>query len=141
MIKTIYPSLTSFNIKKENNKDFIFDIIRKQWVKLTPEEWVRQNFIAFLLENHYPASLMSIEKEITLNDLKKRCDIIVYKKNIPWMIIECKEMNTTLTNKTIQQILSYNQSLNVHYLIVTNGTETFGIDTKTQKAIDELPNY
>ena len=141
MIKATYPSPSSFSIKKENGNDIIFDIVRKQWIKLTPEEWVRQNFISFLISNNYPSSLMAIEKEIQLNDVKMRCDIVVYKNNLPWMIIECKEMGVTLTEKTINQILNYNQKLNAVFLIITNGTETYCFDTATNNSLNELPKY
>ncbi|MBN8838234.1 MAG: type I restriction enzyme HsdR N-terminal domain-containing protein [Sphingobacteriia bacterium] len=141
MIKAIYPPLTSFNIQQENGKEQIFDVVRKQWVRLTPEEWVRQNFIHFLLNNAYPASLIAVEKEIVLNDLKKRCDIIVYRNGEPWMIIECKETNVPLTEKVVHQVLNYNQALLVKYLLITNGTETFGLNTQTKEALTTLPIY
>lgn len=141
MIKAIYPPPTSFNIQQENGKEQIFDVVRKQWVRLTPEEWVRQNFIHFLLNNAYPASLIAVEKEIVLNDLKKRCDIIVYRNGEPWMIIECKETNVPLTEKVVHQVLNYNQALLVKYLLITNGTETFGLNTQTKEALTTLPIY
>jgi hypothetical protein len=81
MIKINYPPF-NFKIREEDNKEFIFDDVRKRWVRLTPEEWVRQNMIQFLLQAHqYPASLFSIEKEIKLGELRKRCDIIIYNQN------------------------------------------------------------
>lgn len=141
MIKIVYPQ-PAFKIKMQDDKESIFDSIRKKWVLLTPEEWVRQNFIAYLvIEKKYPNSLFAIEKEIQLGELKRRCDIVVYKNNLPWMIVECKEMNVTVNEKTIEQILNYNQALQVNYLIVTNGTSTYGFDCATKKWLTAIPNY
>ena len=125
MIKVNYP-LFQYKIKGEEYKELIFDEVRKIWVRLTPEEWVRQNMIQYLLQElKYPASLLSIEKELKLGELRKRCDIIVYKEAIPWMIIECKEPNVPLSEKTMQQILRYHQALPVPYLCLTNGNHVF----------------
>lgn len=141
MITILFPS-PNFRIKEENNKEYIFDEVRKQWVRLTPEEWVRQNFIQYLIQTKkYPASLLAVEKEIHAGELKRRCDIVVYNNNLPWMIIECKEMDVVLNDKVIEQVLNYNQHLQVHYLIITNGKETFGLDTKNKIQLTDLPNY
>jgi len=126
MLKIDFPK-PSFNIKKTDNKEYIFDIIRKKWVLLTPEEWVRQNIVAYVtLILQYPASLLSIEKEISVNGLKRRCDIVIYANSIPWMIIECKESVVILDEKVLTQILHYNTTLAVPYLIITNGQYTYG---------------
>ncbi len=118
-------------IKKENEKEFIFDTNRKQWVRLTPEEWVRQNFINYLIvEKKYPSSLIAVEKEIKVGELRKRFDILVYKDSKPWLIVECKEMNTPINEKVAQQVITYNISLQVPYLIITNGKETLGLIIK-----------
>lgn len=141
MIKITYPQ-QRFKMKEEDNKAFIFDEVRKLWVKLTPEEWVRQNFIQYLVQHmQYPAKWLSVEKEIKLGELRKRCDIVVYQNNIPWMIVECKEMDVPLSDKTIQQVLNYNQRLSVHYLIITNGHTTYGLDTTLQQPLEQLPLY
>ncbi|MDQ6610054.1 MAG: type I restriction enzyme HsdR N-terminal domain-containing protein, partial [Bacteroidota bacterium] len=97
MIKINYPKY-QFKIKKENNLEMIFDAFRKRWLVLTPEEWVRQNILQYLTEiKKYPAKLIAVEKEIYLGELKKRCDAVVYDRNtLPWMIIECKEMNAAI---------------------------------------------
>jgi len=125
MIKVNYP-LFQYKIKGEENKELIFDEVRKRWVRLTPEEWVRQNMIQYLLQDlKYPASLLSIEKELKLGELRKRCDIIVYKDATPWMIIECKEPNVPLSEKTMQQILRYHLALPVPFLCLTNGNQVF----------------
>ncbi|MBL0144626.1 MAG: type I restriction enzyme HsdR N-terminal domain-containing protein [Chitinophagaceae bacterium] len=122
MIKIDYPPYQP-KIKKEGNNEFIFDEIRKRWIVLTPEEWVRQNFLQYLIQiKKYPASLIAIEKEIIVNNLKKRFDVVVYDTNTkPWMLIECKEMNVDLTEKVLNQILRYHSSLQTPFLVITNG--------------------
>jgi len=112
-----------FKIKEEGGKELIWDDVRKRWVRLTPEEWVRQNFIQYLIKQHsYPQALMSVEKEILLQDMRKRCDIVIYRDEKPWMIIECKEMNVPLDEIVLRQALTYNISIPVPYLVITNGS-------------------
>jgi predicted type IV restriction endonuclease len=121
MLKIEYPAYP-FKMKEELGKEWIWDDVRKKWVRLTPEEWVRQNFIQYLALVHtYPAVLMAVEKEIWLNDVKKRCDIVVYRNGAPWMIVECKEMGVQLDSAVLRQILTYNMSVAVPYLVITNG--------------------
>jgi hypothetical protein len=143
MIKINYPKYQP-KIKKESNKELIFDEVRKRWVILTPEEWVRQNFLQYLIHvKKYPASLIAIEKEIKLGDLKKRFDIVVYDKaSTPWMIIECKEMAVELDKKVLDQILRYNITLQVPYLIITNGSHCMAFECKNNqlKELTELPD-
>jgi hypothetical protein len=141
MIKITYPQ-QAFKMKEADNKTFIFDEVRKLWVKLTPEEWVRQNFLQYLVQHmHYPAKWLAIEKEIRLGELRKRCDVVVYQNSQPWMIVECKEMGVPLSDKTIKQVLNYNQRLKVPYLIITNGHTTYGLDTLQQQPLEQLPLY
>lgn len=143
MIKIDYPA-PQFKLKDEAGKQQIFDAIRKRWVILTPEEWVRQNFIRYLNEvMKYPSSLMAIEKEIQLGELKKRCDIVIYKEDKPWMIIECKEMNVGLSMSTIEQVLQYNIPLNASYLGITNGTDNYLWELTNNKAVEifSFPSY
>ncbi len=139
-----YPT-PDFRIKKEGEKEFIFDALRKKWLLLTPEEWVRQNFIQYLLqEKNYPASLLAIEKEIQLGELKKRFDILVYDANHqPWMMIECKAMEIKLDDAVLQQVLRYNMSIPVSYLLITNGHYCMGWvkENGTLKTIVELPAH
>ena len=123
---------------------FIFDPVRKKKLIIIPEEWVRQNFLRYLVQAmQYPASLMAIEKTIALNTLKKRCDIVVYKMQKPWMIIECKEVNVPLTPQVLQQVIQYNMARPANYLVVTNGSETRGfmVMNNTFAEIDEWPVY
>ncbi|MBN9297876.1 MAG: type I restriction enzyme HsdR N-terminal domain-containing protein [Filimonas sp.] len=141
MVKITFPQ-HNYRIKEEGNKEFIFDEARKQWVRLTPEEWVRQNFIQYLLQvKKYPLALMAVEKEIVVGEMKKRGDIVVYRGDKPWMIIECKEMNVPLTDAVAMQVFRYNIPLRVQYLVVTNGSYTFCMDTATGNVIAELPEW
>ncbi len=101
----------------------IFDPLRKKMVALTPEEWVRQNFIRHLIVSlKYPEGLIAVEKNLVINHMKKRCDILVYNKHgHPVLLVECKAPQVQITQKTFDQIAVYNLKLNVKYLIVTNG--------------------
>jgi hypothetical protein len=143
MIVLQYPSFP-FKIKALHGKDQIFDPFRKTWVLLTPEEWVRQNLLQYLVQNlQYPASLIAVEKEIKLGELSKRFDIVVYKNEMPWMIIECKEAKVALNEKTMEQILQYQQVLTAQYLIISNGHETMGakIESGKLQALQNFPEY
>ena len=143
MISIPYPEYP-FKIQKEAGKDQIFDPLRKSWVVLTPEEWVRQNFIQYLIQiKQYPAALIAIEKTIQLGELKKRFDLIVYKNNTPWILIECKEANVSISEKTLEQILQYQQVVEASYLVMTNGHSTYGAKIETGKLhyLQSLPDY
>jgi hypothetical protein len=143
MIKINFPK-GKVKVKQAGTANNIFDPIRKKWFLLTPEEWVRQNFIQYLLQNKFPASLIAIEKEINLGELKKRCDIVVYNRNMePWMIIECKEMGINLSVKTIEQILLYHISLPARFLLITNGSYTYGFEKIMDQfyEMDRLPSF
>jgi len=143
MISINYPEYP-FKIQKEAGKDQIFDPLRKSWVVLTPEEWVRQNFIQYLIQvKNYPSTLIAIEKTIQLGELKKRFDIIVYKNDSPWLLIECKEANVPITEKTLKQILQYQQVVEADYLVMTNGHTTYGAKIETGKLhyLQSLPDY
>ncbi|SFP58837.1 type I restriction enzyme HsdR N-terminal domain-containing protein [Parafilimonas terrae] len=125
MLQINFPE-HNFRIKKEKNKHIIFDEVRRRWVALTPEEWVRQNFLQYLIQvKNYPASLISVEKIIRVGDLSKRYDIVVYKEHTPWLIVECKESNTPVDIKVIEQVIRYNMALAISYFVITNGNESF----------------
>lgn len=144
MIKVSYPD-PSFRIKKESGKEYIFDAIRKRWILLTPEEWVRQNFITYLItEKKYPATLIGVEKEIQLGELRKRFDILVYDiTHQPWLMVECKAMDIKLDETVLQQLLRYNISLPVRYLVITNGQSCFAWhrNESTMEIINNLPVF
>jgi hypothetical protein len=137
----------SFKIKKEKEKQFIFDKIRKKYVFLTPEEWVRQHFIEFLIsEKKYPQSFIANEVSITYNGLKKRCDSLVYNKEGKIkLIVEFKAPHIHITQETFDQIAVYNMKLKVDFLIVSNGLEHFccRIDYQNMKYdfLQEIPKY
>lgn len=142
MIAIVYPE-PDFRIQARDGNKCIFDEFRRRWVTLTPEEWVRQNFLQYLVRvKNYPASLIAIEKEIRLGELTKRFDVLVYdRQHQPWMLIECKEMNTLLEQRTLDQLLRYHLSVPVPYLVVTNGTYCVGFTKEKGQLIqiDQLP--
>jgi hypothetical protein len=115
------------NLKKEQGKVWIFDLIRKKYVVLTPEEWVRQHFVHYLInELKYPRALFRIEGSLTLNKLQKRSDIVVYdRRGKAWMLVECKSPALKLTQKAFNQAAVYNMTLGARYVAVTNGRVHF----------------
>ena len=138
MISVTYTE-PAFRIRKEKEKVLIFDTIRRAWLPLTEEEWVRQNFVQYLVQTlHYPSTLIAIEKEILLNDLKKRFDILVYDRSLkPWMLVECKAPSILLSESVFQQVLRYNMSVPVNFLVITNGSYTYGWE-KVEAGLREL---
>ncbi len=126
MVKLNLPNY-SFKIKNRENKLYIFDIIRKKNVVLTPEEWVRQHFIHYLIEEkNYPKSLIAIEKQLKINNLIKRTDILIFNNlGLPSIIVECKAPHINISQDTFDQIAKYNLKLQADYLIVTNGLQHF----------------
>ena len=137
----------SFTLKNRENKTYIFDLIRKKNTLLTPEEWVRQHCLHFLiLELGYPKSLINIEKQIKINGQLKRYDIVVYTSNGEVQIlVECKAPKIELSQSTFDQIARYNMALNSRYLMLTNGKEHYfcimDFEKKTYNFIRELPKY
>jgi hypothetical protein len=143
MVSIQFPS-PDFKIKKTAGLDFIFDPIRKSWVQLTNEEWVRQNFINYLLQEGYPASFIAVEKEIKLNELKKRFDILVYNSDHkPWMLVECKAHDILLSKETLHQVLLYNLSVPVDYILITNGNVTMAWrkEAGSLSELDQVPGW
>jgi hypothetical protein len=144
MIKVQYPE-PHFRTKEESGGRYIFDEIRKAWLLLTEEEWVRQNFVAYLMAVlAYPKSLIALEKEIGLNELKKRFDILVYDKgHQPWMLVECKAPQVGLNEAVLQQVLRYNISVPVTYIVITNGAVTMGWQKRDGRlaVLEEMPLF
>jgi hypothetical protein len=142
MIDINYPE-PAFRIKQEKGKEMVFDPLRKKWVLLTPEEWVRQNFVQYLLQvKDYPPSLIAMEKQIKLGELTKRFDILIYDNDHqPWMMVECKAGSVKLSAKVLEQVLRYNISVPARYLIVTNGNDHYGWmrEDGNLNLIEELP--
>jgi len=137
----------NFRIKKLDEKLLIFDSQRKRYVSLTPEEWVRQHFIRFLIEEKgYPAAYLAVEKQLSLNGMKKRCDAILYNEHaLPILIIELKAPNVSITQTTFDQVAVYNAKLKVDFFMISNGIEHYccKVDTLNSqyKFFPELPEY
>ncbi len=125
----------------------IFDIIRKKYVSLTPEEWVRQHLLHFLVnERKFPQSLVSVEKKLLINSLEKRTDVVIYSSSLkPILLAECKSPKVVLTQAVFDQAARYNMTLNVAFFLVTNGLESFicKIDHSTQSYVflKDIPSY
>lgn len=136
-----------FRLKSSENRQLIFDIIRKKYVVLTPEEWVRQHVIHFLIEEKkYPTSLIAIEKQLKVNNLIKRFDILVFNnKGLAEVIIECKSPSVKVNQKTFDQIARYNLQLKANFLMLTNGIQHYFCKLDYQKEaytfLKELPTY
>ena len=134
-------------LKEESGKKFIFDEIRKKYLVLTPEEWVRQHFIQYLCRyKGVPASLIAVEKELKYDKLKKRTDILVYGQDgRPKLIVECKSPSVKITQETFDQIARYNMVLRVDYLVVTNGNEHYccymNYSNDQINFTDDIPNF
>lgn len=134
-------------LKRDGQRTQIFDSIRRKYVALTPEEWVRQHFINFLVtEKKYPASLIAIETGLKYNLLQKRSDVVIYNTNSkPFVIVECKAPEVKVTQDTFDQIARYNFTLKVEYLIVTNGMNHFCCQMDYEKEsyvfLKEIPEY
>lgn len=126
-----------FRIKNSQNRRYIFDILRKKFVLLQPEEWVRQHVLHFLVDTkHYPKSLINIEKQLVVHHLKKRYDVVVFNPDGSLhLLVECKAPEITITQQTFDQIAQYNVKLRAGYLMVTNGLEHYycQVDWKQEK--------
>ncbi len=138
-------NLPSFDFRINDNS--IFDPIRKKWVALTPEEWVRQNFLSWLVQNkNYPKSLIKVEQTIKAFEKTRRCDAVIHTNEIkPLAILECKKPGFKINEKTFQQIALYNSALKAPYLIITNGLDHYccKIEFETNKItfLDHIPGY
>jgi hypothetical protein len=146
MQKLNFP-VYSFRFKNSENKVSIFDDIRKKFIILTPEEWVRQHTVQFLLlEKNYPKSYLNVEKLIKINDISKRYDIVVFQPNGEiFLLIECKAPEVTITQNTFDQIARYNLKLKAKYLMVTNGLNHYFCQMDFEKEqyifLKELPAF
>jgi len=132
------------SLKKEQGKIWIFDGIRKKYIVLTPEEWVRQHFINYLITDlKYPKSLFRIEGSLTYNKLQKRSDILVFDRNgKAWMLIECKSPTIKLNQKAFNQVAVYNMTLGAKYMAVTNGMAHFCFEAAaTGSEAKQLENF
>ncbi len=134
-------------LKKEGNKPYIFDPIRKKYLVLQPEEFVRQLVLLHLMkEEEYPQNRIRVEMMLKVNELKKRCDILIFDKDLkPYLLVECKAANIKITQDTFDQIARYNLSLEVKYLLVTNGLDTYCCEMDYENSsytfLDEIPSF
>ena len=137
----------SFRFKNRENKTSIFDEIRKKFVILQPEEWVRQHCIHYLIQHKkYPKSLINVEKELKVNTLSKRYDIVVYNSNGSIrLIVECKSPKIAINQSAFDQIAIYNHNLKATYLMVTNGLNHYyckmDFEKKRYQFLKDIPNY
>jgi hypothetical protein len=136
-----------YKVKNEDGKTYLFDIIRKKYVVLTPEEWVRQNFLHYLIQYyHYPKSLIKIESGHRYNSRQKRSDIIIYDRGgKSFLLVECKATTEKISQKTLDQIAAYNHTINAKYLILTNGLKHFCLQMDYAKEelifLKDIPAY
>ncbi len=134
-------------VKKASGRLAIFDILRRKYVALTPEEWVRQHFVHYLIEHlGYPSGLMANEKQLQIGDKHLRCDTLLYNRDLqPQMIIEYKAPSVALTHRVFDQILTYNLLLHVDYIVVSNGLQHIccKTDYELQKylQLSTIPEY
>jgi predicted type IV restriction endonuclease len=141
-----FPSY-SFRFKNSENKVSIFDEIRKKFIILTPEEWVRQHVVRFLLEEkNYPKSLINVEKVLNVNGLRKRYDIVVFNPDGSiFVLVECKAPEIKTAQATFDQIARYNMTLKAQYLMVTNGHNHYfclmDFENEKYEFLKELPDY
>lgn len=151
---TTYMNLISLNLPKydfkfkvDNDRTQIFDDIRKKYVVITPEEWVRQNFIQYLIqEKNYFKNLIAVEKKVVLNSLNKRFDILIHNKTgNPELIVECKAPKVKITQAVFNQAARYNFILRAKYLVVTNGLQHYAcevdFDKKEVTFLEEVPVF
>ncbi len=145
-MKKLNLPLFEFKIKKENKNNIIFDEIRKKWIILTPEEWIRQNFIKYIISKKYPASHINCEKVFYINKVLKRYDIVVYNSfGKVEILVECKSPNIKINKDHFDQVMRYNIELKSKRIVLTNGLENyyFKYNDKTNeyKQEKDLINY
>ncbi|MBR3784716.1 MAG: type I restriction enzyme HsdR N-terminal domain-containing protein [Bacteroidales bacterium] len=133
-------------IRECDGRREVLDPVRRRWVALTPEEWVRQQTIRLLHEHYgYPLELMQVEAAITLNGMTRRCDIVVYSpEGQPQMIVECKKPGVAITQKVCDQACRYNTVLHVPYLLLTNGVQSVAVHVDWEKGrLEQMrePNF
>jgi predicted type IV restriction endonuclease len=124
-----------FRVKQEKGNRYIFDVIRKRFIALTPEEWVRQHLIFYLITDlNIPAGLIGVEVSFSFNSINHRADVVVYTRNgEPILLAECKATNVEITNEVVDQICRYNYALNAEYLLVTNGVKHLILQLSEEK--------
>ena len=146
MQKLHFP-VPSLRVKKENDTVMVWDVVRKKWVVLTPEEWVRQHLMHYMQsELDCPFSLMAVEKSLQFNGMTKRSDLVIYSDSLqPLLLAECKAPEIQVNQSVFEQAAMYNRTLGVPFLLVTNGVQTFccRIDQSsgTYSYLTDIPRY
>jgi hypothetical protein len=145
MLSLDFSGIT-LKLKQEEGKPYVWDPVRKIWVVLTPEEHVRQYLLLYFTDvMQYPASLIAVEKNIRVGNLSKRFDIVVYsREHTPWLLAECKAPDVPLTEKALHQLLTYHNTMQCNYWLVSNGHSAFcadATDIHQIKWLSELPGY
>ena len=144
-MKTLNLPEVEFKIRKKEANYEIFDVIRRKYVVLTPEEWVRQHFIHYLINVlSYPKSLIKVENGLVYNKLLKRSDIVTYDANAqPQLLVECKSFKVEINQSTLNQATMYNKTLCAPYLVLTNGIKHYSFMKKgnSYTSIDEVPDF
>jgi len=141
-----FPSY-NFRFKNSENKVSIFDAIRKKFIILTPEEWVRQHTVQFLVQDkNYPKSYLNVEKLIKVNDINKRYDIVIFKPNGEmFLLVECKAPEVKISQDTFDQMARYNLKLKAEYLMVSNGLNHYfcqmDFENECYIFLEDLPNF
>jgi hypothetical protein len=137
----------AYKLKQSDANSLIFDALRRKYVQLTPEEWVRQHFIHYLVNKlHYPKGLISIERGTSYNTLQKRTDICIYDNaGKPNLLIECKASYVSITQDVVKQVSVYNQTIKARYLVITNGIDHYCWEVDFEKRsftpLQEIPSY
>ena len=146
-MRILHLPASDFRITEQNGKKLIFDRIRRKFVSLTSEEWVRQHFIEYLISSrNVPASLIGVEVSLKVNRLLKRADIVVHNKaGNPCLLVECKAPEVEVTQAVFDQIARYNMAMKVKFLVVTNGLVhyacTIDHEKETYSFLEEVPDY
>lgn len=144
LISLNFPENYQIRLKQAQDNTYIFCFVRKKWLVLTPEEWVRQHCIQFLLNDlGYSLSAMAVETKVHINGMQKRVDIVVYKQAQTWIIVECKAPHIKIDQSTFDQIARYNIQLGGNYLMLTNGLNHYycqmDFEAKKYQFIPQLP--
>ncbi|MCW8897478.1 MAG: type I restriction enzyme HsdR N-terminal domain-containing protein [Flavobacteriales bacterium] len=136
-----------YKVKREHDKEYIFDVIRKKYLVLTPEEWVRQHVVSFLINHkHFPKSFIVIEKGLVYNEMQKRADVLIYSQQLqPLFLVECKAPHIKISEATFEQIARYNMVFKVPYLLVTNGMSHYcckiDFEKESYTFLEDIPDY
>ncbi len=140
-----FPVRPRLKWKREGEKLFFWDKRRKKYIRITPEEWVRQNVIAWLESESYPESLIAVEREMNILGMSKRFDLVVFdRKNKAFLLVECKRPGVKINEDTLHQALVYNRKLNAPYLLLTNGMNHYicAFDKENHiKFLKQLPPF